>query len=74
MRFWFSTFTLFAIVLLSAGCAGGGFSQPLDKRLVGHWEGLREEGVVVSSWPGSRRLDRMALLRSSSSATRRAPS
>lgn len=59
MRFWFSTFTLFAIVLLSAGCAGGGFSQPLDKRLVGHWEGLREEGSGCQflAWKSAFRSD-----------------
>lgn len=35
---------LLAAALLSAGCASGRNSQPLDDRLVGHWEGMREEG------------------------------
>lgn len=35
---------LLMAVLLSAGCASKPTAKPLDQRLVGSWEGMREQG------------------------------
>lgn len=55
----FSIWALLATVLLSTGCASGRMSQPLDDRLVGHWEGLREEagGCQFLAWTSAFRSD-----------------
>ncbi|MDZ4296862.1 MAG: hypothetical protein U1A04_00865 [Moraxellaceae bacterium] len=59
MVFRFSIFALLATALLSTGCASGRLSQPLDKRLVGNWEGLREEGSGCQflAWKSAFRTD-----------------
>ncbi len=57
--FRFSIFTLLAAVLLSTGCASGRLPQPQDERLVGNWEGLREEGngCQFLAWKSAFRSD-----------------